>query len=71
MDSIFIEILRQQGLAGLVIFALGWASHSLFRLYSEVQEKRIAEAQTTAHALDANTAMLLQLRELLRDQRRA
>ena len=71
MDSIFMEILRQQGLAGVVIFALGWAAHSLFTLYRDVQEKRIAEAQTTAHALDANTAMLTQLRELLRDQRRA
>ena len=37
----------------------------MFTLYSDVQEKRVAEAQTTAHALDANTAMLTQLRELL------
>ena len=71
MDSILLDVLKQQGLAGVVIFALGTAVHSLFKLYARVQEKRIAEAHLTGHAIDSNTALLEQLRELLKDQRRA
>ena len=71
MDSIFIDILKAQGLAGVVIFALGVAVQSLFKLFAKVQEKRIAEAHLIGHAIDSNTALLEQLRELLRDQRRA
>ena len=72
-----MAVFWQQGLAGGIIFLLGWAAHALFTLYRDVQEKRIAGAQTTAHAFYANTAMMtqlpepLQLGEPLRAQRRA
>ena len=38
MRSIFMGVFRQQGLSGVVIFVLGWAAHSLFALYRDVQE---------------------------------
>lgn len=69
MEEFITGILREQGLAGLVIFGLGWAANSLFNLYSGVQEKRIVEAKSTAKALIDNTTALEQLSNLIRGWR--
>ena len=52
------EILRNYGLAGVVIFVLGAAVVVLFRLVKEIYEKRIAESREAIAAIKANTAAL-------------
>lgn len=64
-----VEQLLQLGLPGIIILALAWVSWKLFQRFDQVQEKRIAEGREVVEALNANTASLDALVELIKDRR--
>jgi hypothetical protein len=57
------------GLPGIVIFGLAYALFNIFKLYTEVQEKRIGEAREGVKALEANTSALESLSDLVRERK--
>ena len=63
------ETLLALGLPGIAIAGLGYAVYNLFRLYTEVQEKRINEAREGVKALETNTSALDSLSDLIRERK--
>lgn len=59
------QILLDYGLPGVVILGLASACIRLFKLYSDVQEKRIAEARETVAAYAEQTNTLEKLTEVV------
>jgi dihydrodipicolinate synthase/N-acetylneuraminate lyase len=64
-----IDGLLQLGLPGIVIIALGFVCWRLHKLYTEVQEKRIAEGREAVKAMEQTTAALENLSEVIRSRR--
>jgi hypothetical protein len=69
MDEVLQGFLKQ-GVLGLVIIALGFAVVYLFKKYSEIQEKRIAESRESIKAIEQNTNTLDTMTEVLRERSR-
>jgi hypothetical protein len=63
------ETLLALGLPGIVIIGLGYAVFNLFKLYTDVQEKRIGEAREGVKALETNTSALESLSDLIRERK--
>jgi hypothetical protein len=63
------ETLLALGLPGIVIIGLAYAVFNMFKLYTEVQEKRIDEAREGVKALEANTSALESLSDLIRERK--
>lgn len=61
--------LLKLGFPGVVIIGLALAVWRLFKLYNEVNEKRIAEAREGIKAIEANTTALDALTSAIRDRR--
>lgn len=64
-----VDQLLQLGLPGVVIIGLGFFAYRVFKLYTEVQERRIAEARETVKAMEQNTAALESLTAVIQARR--
>lgn len=64
------ETLLSLGLPGVIIIGLAFAVYNLFKLYAETQEKRIVEAREAVKAIEANTAAIDTLSDLVRSDRK-
>ena len=64
-----IDELLKEGIPGLVILALGFVSWRLFKLYTDTQEKRIAESTEAVKAMTAMTTAVEGLADLIKDRR--
>lgn len=62
-------MLLDRGLLGLAVLALTWVAWRIFRLYAEVQEKRIAESREAVAALVKSAEALDAMADLIRDRR--
>lgn len=67
MDAV-VKGFLDQGVLGLVIIGLGFALIYVFKLYNEVQEKRIAESREGVKAIEQNTNTLDTMTEVLRER---
>lgn len=63
------ETLLALGLPGVIIIGLAGTVLHLFRLYSDIQEKRIVEAREGIKAIEANTSALEVLSDLIRERK--
>lgn len=59
-------LLLAKGLLGVICLALAWTSWRFFSLYSEVQEKRIAEGREAIRAINESTAAIETLAEIIK-----
>lgn len=66
-----IDGLLQLGLPGIIIIGLAFVCWRLFKLYTDIQEKRIVEAREGVKAIEQNTAALEHLAEVIRTRREA
>lgn len=64
------EVLLSLGLPGVIIIGLAFTVYNLFKLYAQTQEKRIVEAREAVKAIEANTAAIDTLSDLVRCDRR-
>jgi len=69
MDAV-VKGFLEQGVLGLVIIGLGFAVVYLFKQYSAIQEKRIAESRESIKAIETSTNTLETLTEVLRERNR-
>lgn len=72
MEAILLavaDIVREHGLIGIVIIALGYGWWRLAHLYHEAQTNRIEDGKDAVRALEANTNALNQLIETVRNRR--
>lgn len=72
MDEIFkalADLLREHGLVGVVIGALGYGWYRLAALYHEAQNSRIEDGKTAVKALEANTNTLRELIDNVKSKR--
>lgn len=67
MDAVMKGFI-DQGVLGLVIVGLGVALIYVFKLYNEIQEKRIAESREGIKAIEQNTNTLDTMTEVLRER---
>lgn len=63
-----VQQLADQGVIGLICVILLVALRTLFKLYCEAQEKRIAEAVENRGAIERNTSVVTALTELVKER---
>jgi ribose 5-phosphate isomerase RpiB len=63
------DIVRDNGLVGVVIVALGYGWYRLANLYHEAQSARIEDGKDAVRALEQNTTALNQLIDTVRNRR--
>lgn len=66
------NVLLGYGLQGVVMGGMGWMAwllrqdrNNMFKLYCDVQEKRMTEASTFLQSLNANTSALVRISDAL------
>lgn len=72
MDEIFkalADLLRDNGLIGVVIGALGYGWYRLATLYHETQNSRIEDGKSAVRALEANTNTLRELIDSVKNRK--
>jgi len=72
MDEIFkalADMVREYGLVGVVIGALGYGWYKLANLYHEAQTARIQDGRDAITALNNNTNSLRELIELVKSRK--